>query len=269
MTFYRPVLVRQADGSTFQWFNCTMASAAMALDRATEGAKKSTGAKMRSCQDNQSGGTTLEDAKTALERCYGQTLDNHYGLSWATFIAALKFGHGAIIQGWYSYFGSYASQINRSFNHAVFCNEVSADGSTLLIYDPLAIAAKWIPVSVVQQFCGHLALGEGGTPGVGNVYAGFTIATPDHSVPVPPPPTPVVKLLYGGVALSPIHHYQTILCNQRRSPYIRPDNIVRMVPAGTPFTAYQKTTKGTNVSGSSTWYGNMTGTIWYHSSVLK
>ena len=271
MTFYRPALVRQADGSALQWYNCTMASAATALDRHNQGAKLSTGAKMRAYQDNQYGGTTLVDAQTAWSRGYGESLENHFGISWATLIAALRYGRGAIIQGWYAYFGSYASQLNRGFNHAVYCNEVSADGLSLLILDPLASAPKWVPTSVIQQFCGHLQLGNGAELGVGLVYAGFTRATPDHGTPTPPPPPPApsVTLRYGGVALVPVHQYKTIVqANQRRSPYVRTENIIKTVPVGTAFTAYQKTTTGTLVGASSTWYGNQAGTIWYHSTVL-
>lgn len=56
---------------------------------------------------------------------------------------------------------------------------------------------------------------------------------------------------------------------QRRSPYIRADNVIQTVPAGTQFRSAQTTFAGTNVGGSTTWRGDATGMVWMHDSVLR
>lgn len=55
----------------------------------------------------------------------------------------------------------------------------------------------------------------------------------------------------------------------RRTPFVRPDNVIRLVPKETRFRAAQATLAGTNVRGSTTWWGDETGLVWMHESVLR
>ena len=57
--------------------------------------------------------------------------------------------------------------------------------------------------------------------------------------------------------------------NQRTSPHIRAENVIRHVPVGTGFHVSQTTLAGTNVHGSSKWHGDATGTVWMHNSVVR
>jgi hypothetical protein len=59
------------------------------------------------------------------------------------------------------------------------------------------------------------------------------------------------------------------VARQRRSPFIRDANIVREIPEGTPFRAAQVTLSGTNVGGSTRWFGDASGKVWMHRSVLR
>jgi len=264
---YRPRLVPQGDGSHWQWSNCTMASAATAIDRHTLGKTRTTGSKMRSCQSDKIGGTDLMDCKRAWDNCFNRTLDVRLKIKWSTFIAAIKAGRGAIIVGNYSYIPErYRGQkYPYRFGHGMYINEVRASDGALLLYDPLAKKPVWIPQIHVKRFAG--AFRAGGRPiGYGYAQAGFTKIT--TSKPASPAPT-TVTLRFGGVKIAPNLYEAKVDAKQRRSPYIRKDNIHDIVPKGTDFRAYQKTTKGTNVGGSSTWYGDIKGTTWMHSSVLK
>ena len=56
--------------------------------------------------------------------------------------------------------------------------------------------------------------------------------------------------------------------NQRSSPYIRSNNVVRQLSAGTLFKNGQTTDTGQLVNGSRRWYGSSTGNLWLHSSVV-
>ena len=71
---YRPGFVTQRDGSSLANSNCRMASIAMGIDFETAGGDTSTGAKMRSYTDDQSGGTDSGDARQSWDRGYDATL---------------------------------------------------------------------------------------------------------------------------------------------------------------------------------------------------
>jgi hypothetical protein len=264
---YRPRLVRQGDGSRWQWTNCTMASAAIAIDRHTLGRIRTTGAKMRSCQNDKIGGTDMMDCRLAWDRCFNQNLDVRLKITWKTFIGAIKAGRGVIVVGNYSYIPyQYRGQKHPyRFGHGMYINEVRASDGALLVYDPLGTRPVWIPQIHIKRYAGAFKTTRG-TLGYGYVQAGFTRIT---SATAPKPVPSVVKLRFGGIKITPNLYEAKVAAKQRRSPYIRTDNIIQTVAIGTDFRAYQKTIKGTNVGGSSTWYGNISGTVWMHSSVLR
>jgi len=267
---YRPRNVSQKDGSRLQYSNCTMASAATAIDRHTLGRIRSTGAKMRSYQGDQSGGTDLLDARNAWSRGYGQYLDVRLRTSWSTFIAALKGRRGAILVGWYSYIPrAYRGQYSASFGHAVYINEVRPSDGALLMYDPLRSTAIWVPQVYIKRFAGAMRFSNGSHLGYGFAQYALTRVQPAVGAPTPAPSPTTVALRYGGVKITPNTYGTRVAAKQRRSPYIRTDNILRVVKLGTSFKAYQRTNSGTNVGGSRVWFGNAAGTIWMHTSVLR
>jgi hypothetical protein len=229
---------------------------------------------MRSCQDDQIGGTDLGDLSQAWARCFSQKLDVRNKITWATFIKALKEGRGAVIVGWYSYIPlQYRAQLSANFGHAMYINEVRPSDGALLLYDPLRKTAVWIPQIHIKRYCGALRLSGGGTLGYGYAQVGLTRVTEIAVIPKPPVPKPPVSvpvvLRYGGVKIAPTAYKAKIAAKQRRSPYMRVDNIGRICSAGTAFNAYQRTNSGTNVGGSRVWYGNRGGNVWMHSSVVR
>jgi hypothetical protein len=210
------------------------------------------------------------DAKTAWSRCFSQNLDVRLKISWATFIGAIKGGRGAIVLGWYNQIPyQYRGQKSPSnFGHAIYINEVRASDGALLMYDPLGTGPVWIPQIYVKRFAGAFRTSRGSL-GFGWVQAGFTRVTGSTPAPAPKPtPAPTVTLRFKSTAVTPNLMAAKVASKQRRSPYIRPDNIIKVVPAGTKFRVYQKTT-GTNVGGNTTWFGDNTGLVWMHSSLLK
>jgi hypothetical protein len=246
-----------------------MASAATAIDRHTLGRIRTTGAKMRSCQDDQWGGTDLINAQTAWRRCFSQYLDVRLKITWSTFISSLRAGRGAILVGWYSYIPrQYRGQDSANFGHAIYINEVRASDGALLMYDPLKNFPVWVPQIYIKRFAGNLRL-RTGVLGYGYAQAGFTRDTEPAPGTTPPPPTTTVTLRYGGVRITPNLYEAKVAARQRRSPYIRTDNTIRTVKLGTDFKAWQRTNSGTNVGGSRVWYGNQYGNVWMHSSVLR
>lgn len=267
MAVYRPHNVMQEDGSVHQYENCTMASAATAIDRHTLGTIKTTGARMRSCQGDKVGGTDLIDARDAWSNCWGQHLDVRLKISWSTFIAALKAGRGAVLVGWYSKIPvQYRGQVSANYGHAIYINEVRPTDGALLMYDPLRKNPVWVPQIHIKRFAGAMRTTIGPI-GYGFAQAAFTKVTSIVAPPAPSP-APTVKLRYGGVKIAPNTFAAAAPARQRRSPYIRRDNTVHVVVKGTKFKTYQRTNSGTNVGGSKVWYGDITGTLWMHKSML-
>lgn len=188
----RPVFVKQLDGSRYAGLNCTCASAAMALDRHTIGAKHATGAYVRFLTGDTTGGTTLAQVDAALARTWGVNLDVEYGLSWDAFSTRIRAGQGAILQGWAAVTRGTRWQASETFggNHAWYVNDRNDDG--FLVYDPLADGRRpgiakspmRIPAAVVREFAGRLNVGDPAEGyhalGLGKVYAAFTKDTEPH-----------------------------------------------------------------------------------------
>jgi len=150
---YRPRHVRQLGwGTILDGSNCTMASACIALDRQTKGDETSTPPHMRALQDDQVGGTDLNDAAVAWMRGWSEYLDVHYGASWSTFVSMVNSGRGGILQGTYSRITKpYSSQLSFDGGHSMYVNEFRADGWAL-VYDPLATGAQWMPAAMLRDY---------------------------------------------------------------------------------------------------------------------
>lgn len=272
----RPTFVKQLDGSRYAGLNCTCAAGAMALDRHTIGAHRTTGAYVRALTGDTSGGTTLAQVKAALSVRWGIQLDLEYGLSFDAFTERIRSGQGAILQGWEAVTRGTRWQASETFggNHAWFVNDVNADG--FLVYDPLADGRRSgiatspfrIPASVVREWAGKLDVSDPVEPyralGLGRVYAAFTKDTEPH-----------VHLKFGASRTSPFPDRQRVdvPAGRRANVRSRPTSmssayIVDRLADGAPFVAWQKVTDGARPAGSTsrTWYGNHNGTRWVHST---
>lgn len=147
---YRPARQRQMGwGTRYDGVNCTAASAAMCLDRDSEGSFSPSSGTPRATPPNIrsfSGVTAVEglsmgNCVTAWDSGWGRDL-NYYGLvSFGAFEDLVNEGRGSIVMGLYSiiqdFYPSYA--YSRTFRgpHAMYVNEQFDDGS-FLVYDPLA-----------------------------------------------------------------------------------------------------------------------------------
>jgi hypothetical protein len=140
--FYRAVNVTQKDGSKLQWSNCRMAAIATMLDFHTEGAKKSTGAKMRSYQDDQVGGTDASDARTAWERGYHETLVIRDGRYWEDLVSDRANGWFVTLDVWYASLPE-RCQASGQFGHTIGISPETLSDGQWLVGDPLCNQGDW------------------------------------------------------------------------------------------------------------------------------
>jgi hypothetical protein len=160
--------ITQFDNGPFQGSNCTLASGAM-LARLATGIVTS-GSTLRTLQDDQEGGTDLNDLAVALWRGYG--IDYHRGLLRPEQLKKLLGnGYGAVIQGIYAEIPP-GLRLQRDFTggHAVYLDGYypgdSARGipEAYYVIDPIGrprsgYEGDWWPASVVDRF----ALAWGGS----------------------------------------------------------------------------------------------------------
>jgi hypothetical protein len=154
--FPRIAPVTQFDGGLFQGANCTLAAGAM-LARLGFGIV-TTGSILRTLQDDQVGGTGLDDLATALWRGYG--IDFEYGLLRPEQLKSLlAAGYGAVIQGEYGRIPE-PLKLQRGFSggHAIFLDGYYDAGPTPAYYviDPIgrpnAYEGEWWPASIIDDF---------------------------------------------------------------------------------------------------------------------
>jgi hypothetical protein len=166
---YKPRHQKQlTPGDPWGKFNCTAYSAAMAFDRETMGGVDVTGKQVRAASseaypDPNSPGLNLTQIINVGYRWHIH-LESRRGIPWSSFIAQLKAGRGAILQGDYDQMGEWSSQASFKGDHAIYVNHVSGDGD-LYTYDPLAAAAREIPASVLRRY-GEKFATKVGTSGV-------------------------------------------------------------------------------------------------------
>ena len=118
---YRPAFVTQRDGSSLANSNCRMASIAMGLayDASPQGSKTSTGAKMRSHQDDQSGGTDSGDARQAWSRGYSEELRVMDGHAFDDVLADLKAGRAVHLDVWHAKLNGPCLSGSGAYGHTV------------------------------------------------------------------------------------------------------------------------------------------------------
>lgn len=172
---YRPRWVGQLVGtSPLRSENCGMASAAMALDRATLGAKTATAEEMRARQRDQVGGTDLNDVALAIENS-GEQITVLWGDSYDHFRNWVSNGRGAVLSGDYYVIANRLScQPNFDKGHAIYVNEYSA-AFGFYCYDPLcdgrrsgvSKGAKWYPEAMIRAYGASFA-------GQGKMSAAYT-----------------------------------------------------------------------------------------------
>ena len=163
--------ITQFDGGPFQGSNCTLASGSM-LARLAFGIVTN-GSTLRTLQDDQDGGTDLNDLAQALWRGYGVTA--HRGLIRPQQLKdLLANGYGAVVQGIYGEIPR-ALRLQRDFTggHAIYLdgyypgNAKRGIPEAYYVIDPLGrpkagYKGEWWPASIVDTFA--LAFGGGRIP---------------------------------------------------------------------------------------------------------
>lgn len=276
---HRPVFRKQLGDptTTLDSLNCTPASAAMAIDRATIGRIRVYGGQVRAATGDTSGGTNLTQMQTAVRK-WNVSLTVDYGLPMATFYSRLRAGRGAILQGASSATRNtkYRASFTFGGNHAWWVNEGRGwdrygRPSEVLVYDPLAdgrysgIARSpfWLPRYYMELFASRLQIGTR-TLGSGRVYAAFTRDTEPH-----------VHLRFGARVTLPFPDRTRAVqanasaVNVYAVPNHRTHDPVARLSVGKLFVAYQLTDQGSSYRGSTRWYGNHNGTRWIHSARLS
>lgn len=288
---YRPRIVHQLKrdpnatwGNNFLGSNCGCAVDAMTADRATKGAIRKTGARMRELIGDRTGGTNLEQSDKVLASL-GVSLEVRTPGRFVDLEAALYAGRGANVAGWYAPVQGTKYQGSETFtgSHRIFLNEgrgwsKGSDGrmhaAEILVLDPLADGRRagidegptWWPTELVESFTWRLDVSDPAEPyralGKGLAYYGLTIDTEPH-----------VTLRYGGVRTSPFPDRTRVAnapkgrrVNIRRAPN-RDQAPVDSAANGDVFIAWQHA-RGEQLGGSRLWYGNQNGNRWIHSANL-
>lgn len=195
---YRPKFVRQWNDPTtrLDWFNCNMASGAMALDFDTLGAVQKWGGQLRAHSGDYVGGTGLNDpGLTRAWRYYGQTLHVRTGNHWHDVMASLKEYRAVVLQGWYGKLPArYQSQLN-SFSfvagHSVVLLPEFKDGN-ILMGDPLSDRFTWVPERYLKAFAEELGRRELGASTPQRLFYAVSDAHVPAKSPALPPTAPTV-----------------------------------------------------------------------------
>jgi hypothetical protein len=280
---FRPPFIKQLDGSRYAGLNCTMASAAMAAIRHKVGSNPPGTAlwypkpwSLRALTGDTSGGTTLGQADTVLNRYYGIDLIVIGNDTWDHFREKLRAGCGAILQISYSqiYNTKWSGSPTFKGNHAVYVNEVrrnyKLDRWEYLVYDPLCDgrrsgvdqAPSWIPESVLKRAAGYLYISPSwGRAGVGRCWAAYTRDT-----------EPAIRLVSGAkrYPYGPRTFYARVDgVKVRNHTYVGDgSDIVKRLDKGQRFEVAQMKA-GEEVNGSVRWYGNYNGTQWVNATALR
>ncbi len=187
--------ITQFDGGPFAGSNCTLASGSM-LARLGYGIV-TTGSTLRTLQDDQDGGTDLNDLSQALFRGYGVSFD-HGLVKPDALKKLLASGYGAVIQGIY---GEIPQQLRlqKSFTggHAIFVdgwypgNPKKGIPEAYYVIDPLGrpqsgYEGDWWPASVVDKFA--LAFGGSRVAAMWGFPPGGQVpdVIPTDVLPIPP-----------------------------------------------------------------------------------
>ena len=159
----RPDFVTETD--TRPWVDCMWASAAMLLDKWTNGDVRMTHGKLRRLSGDR-GGSSFEDLQVAFRKLgFDLPLDasGDSRLTWGGLLGRLRKGAGAVVLGDYGDMPRWHARWDRSFwrkkgkedNHAVYVERYDRKRGRVWLMDPLARGdwqGEWISVSALRRF---------------------------------------------------------------------------------------------------------------------
>jgi hypothetical protein len=204
-----------------------------------------------------------------------------YGnLTWAQIMAHVKAGHPVAIPYKYGVLrrvapSSYSATTPARGRVDGFLGSHSSviwavSGFNLIVSDP-DFGMSWAPVPPHSLIANTTLKAAWGAYGWGSCYAIQKPPALAEGIILPPKPVPGVnyQTQWGAGPFS----RGTYAANQsgvnvRKSPFVRPTNVVDKLTKGERFVCAQSTRAGTNVGGSSLWHGNAKGDQWVHRSVV-
>lgn len=189
---YKAHPVEQLDGSQYQGFNCVAADDAMFLDRATQGAIRTSGAHIRSVTGDTSGGLTLDQIRYVNRVFFSVDGDQHNKMSWADFKTELKH-RGAVLLIRYAPLVGTAHDCfrgNFSGNHGLYISEELAGGGFSYVdsgadgrYPGCPNGYQTITEALLRKCAAQLITGFSG-PALGDGFAQALFGPPDPTTPV-------------------------------------------------------------------------------------
>jgi hypothetical protein len=141
----RPAPLTQRDGSALANSNCRMTAIAVGIDYETAGDETSTGSRMRSYQDDQSGGTDSGDAKQAWARGYDATLIVRDGDTFGDALEDLRAGRLVHLDIWAAAMAGGCRSGSGEYGHTIAVLP-DLDGTRWLVCDPWCSPPKWTRV---------------------------------------------------------------------------------------------------------------------------
>jgi hypothetical protein len=168
-------------GYKYGWASCTAFSGAMAASFDKQVPLLVTGGVLRNETGDFVGGLNLRQIDDALKAHQGVDLAVLTPTTWADFVARLRAGQGAVLQGYYAPIAASPFDAGNGFkgNHAIFVPPNFA------VMDPLADGrfrnvyryhGQVYPAALLRSFAGKLNVGSTSyrALGDGKVYAAFT-----------------------------------------------------------------------------------------------
>jgi hypothetical protein len=163
---YRAGFVTETDERP--WRDCLWASAAMLLDKWTNGDVTPTHQRLRTLSGDRDGGSSLEDLRVALRKLGFKVeldADGDATMTWGALLRRLKDGGGAVVLGDYGQLPSYFGRWDYRFwkgkgtsgndNHAVYVERYDPRRGVVWLMDPLGrggYEGEWLSISSLQRY---------------------------------------------------------------------------------------------------------------------
>ena len=163
---YRAGFVTETDERP--WRDCLWASAAMLLDKWTNGDVTPTHQRLRTLSGDRDGGSSLEDLRVAFRKLGFKVqldADGDATMTWGALLRRLRNGGGAVVLGDYGQLPRYYGRWDDRFwkgkgtsgndNHAVYVERYDPRRGVVWLMDPLGrdgYEGEWLSISSLQRY---------------------------------------------------------------------------------------------------------------------
>ena len=161
---YRPAFVTETD--TRPWTDCLWSSAAMLLDKWTNGEVQVSRQALRRASGDMVGGSSFDDMKVAFAKHHFRvefSPDGGTKITWGQMLSRLERGAGAVLLGDYSQLPRYYGRWDYAFwkktgaedNHAVYVERYDRKRGRVWLMDPLGrdgYRGEWISTHSLRRY---------------------------------------------------------------------------------------------------------------------